>query len=274
MADGNLIIQSDVSPDFASILTPEALAFQVVEGDPPEGVQVLTVDFKGDGLLVGYPPGVEVPTWLQAPGSLTSSSRALIYVQVSAAGLARGSYATTLRLVTGKEDGSEFVVKDVPVTLQVRQGLVVGPEALDFTALEGFAPAAQALTLGSDLATERWSVAARGPAGQPADWVVLPVAGGSLSAGAGQVQVGVAPRTAGDHLATLVVRDEAGSVRAEVPLRYHVDALVAAGNEQLDELRTTLPDRMAELVDRMMSEAEAIITDRLAGMVAAAESVR
>ncbi|MBK9518057.1 MAG: IPT/TIG domain-containing protein [Anaeromyxobacter sp.] len=208
--------------------TPEALAFQVVEGDPPEGVQVLTVDFKGDGLLVGYPPGVEVPTWLQAPGSLTSSSRALIYVQVSAAGLARGSYATTLRLVTGKEDGSEFVVKDVPVTLQVRQGLVVGPEALDFTALEGFAPAAQALTLGSDLATERWSVAARGPAGQPADWVVLPVAGGSLSAGAGQVQVGVAPRTAGDHLATLVVRDEAGSVRAEVPLRYHVDALVAA----------------------------------------------
>ena len=31
---------------------------------------------------------------------------------------------------------------------------------------------------------------------------------------------------------------------------------------------------VAELIDRMMSEAEAIITDRLAGMVAAAESVR
>ncbi|MEH6382807.1 MAG: nitronate monooxygenase, partial [Dietzia cercidiphylli] len=30
----------------------------------------------------------------------------------------------------------------------------------------------------------------------------------------------------------------------------------------------------AELVDRMMAEAESIITDRLAGMVAAAETVR
>jgi uncharacterized protein YidB (DUF937 family) len=29
-----------------------------------------------------------------------------------------------------------------------------------------------------------------------------------------------------------------------------IDALVAAGNEQLDELRAALPDRMAELVDR------------------------
>ena len=33
-----------------------------------------------------------------------------------------------------------------------------------------------------------------------------------------------------------------------------IDALVAAGNEQLDELRTTLPDRMAELVDRTLPE--------------------
>ncbi len=33
-----------------------------------------------------------------------------------------------------------------------------------------------------------------------------------------------------------------------------IDALVAAGNEQLDELRTSLPDRMAELVDRTLPE--------------------
>lgn len=33
-----------------------------------------------------------------------------------------------------------------------------------------------------------------------------------------------------------------------------IDALVAAGNEQLDELRATLPERMAELVDRTLPE--------------------
>lgn len=33
-----------------------------------------------------------------------------------------------------------------------------------------------------------------------------------------------------------------------------IDALVAAGNAQLDELRSTLPDRMAELVDRALPE--------------------
>lgn len=33
-----------------------------------------------------------------------------------------------------------------------------------------------------------------------------------------------------------------------------IDALVAAGKEQLDELRATLPDRMAELVDRTLPE--------------------
>lgn len=33
-----------------------------------------------------------------------------------------------------------------------------------------------------------------------------------------------------------------------------IDALVAAGNEQLDELRASLPERMAELVDRTLPE--------------------
>lgn len=33
-----------------------------------------------------------------------------------------------------------------------------------------------------------------------------------------------------------------------------IDALVAAGNEQLDELRSTLPERMAELVDKNLPD--------------------
>lgn len=81
--------------------------------------KVITATYKGDGLVVGYPPGVTVPTWLtiQSSGnSVTLTPNAYEFI---------GSRQTTLRFATGQADGSSVVYKDVNITLNIEDTLAL-----------------------------------------------------------------------------------------------------------------------------------------------------
>ena len=205
-----------------------ALSFVALAGDALPAAQRLTVDFKRDQLVFGYPPGTPEPAWLGVSGALVAQHRAEVTVRPATTALAAGTYTTTLRLVTTSQSGSGPVSRDVAITYTVRQGLTAGPSSLAFTAVEGAIPAPQALSLSSDLATEAWTLSARLSDGRPADWVTLPSASGLLTEGAAHPSVGVAALRAGEHEAILEVRDGAARLRASIPVSYRVDSLAVA----------------------------------------------
>lgn len=96
-------------------VSPTALVFSAQRNGAVPASKTLDVMFAGDGLVVGYPPGVTAPSWLSVVVVSSTSSSAVLSVRVNTTALASGMYQTTLRLVTGRQDGSAVFYKDVPV---------------------------------------------------------------------------------------------------------------------------------------------------------------
>lgn len=121
---------SAAPPAYSLTLSQNSLTFSVSRDDSSAPTQTITASFVGDGLLVGFPPGQTPPSWLSVTAPQTSST-GQITVVFSVGGwysLAPGSYTTTVRLVTGKADGSVTVHKDVTVTLDIRDTLRVSEQ--------------------------------------------------------------------------------------------------------------------------------------------------
>ncbi|WP_242343806.1 BACON domain-containing protein [Anaeromyxobacter terrae] len=203
-------------------VAPTALAFAADQNATTPAAKTLTARFVGDGLVVGYPPGVSAPSWLSVSVATSTASSATLSVRVSTTSLAPGAYRTTVRLVTGKQDGSSVVWKDVPVEYVVSAGLQASATSLSFSAFDGVAPAAKTITLTSDVLPKAWTLAVESSGGAPSDWVVLPATSGTLASASADVQVEAAPRPPGTYHATLVVKDGAGASRARIYLTYQV----------------------------------------------------
>jgi hypothetical protein len=184
--------------------------------------QSLGVTFKGDGLIAGYPPGVTTPAWLTVDVATSTASSATLSVRVNTTSLSAGTYRTTLRLVTGKQDGSAVVYKDVAVQYTVTAGLQASATSLAFTAFDGVAPAQKALTLSSDVLPRNWTLAVEAVGSGATDWLVLSATSGTLATASTDVQVGAAARPPGSYSANLVLRDGAGTVRARISVSYQV----------------------------------------------------
>lgn len=101
-------------------LNKRTLTFRASEGAEP-AAQTIVARFRGDGIVVGYPVGVAEVSWLyiEISGNTDTTADVLIH----AYGITEaGTYTTTLRFVTGKEDGSEIQYVDLPVTYTVSEG--------------------------------------------------------------------------------------------------------------------------------------------------------
>ncbi|KMT66962.1 YncE family protein [Catenovulum maritimum] len=83
--------------------------------------KVINVNFKGDGVIVGYPPGEVEPHWLSV-NTINSTNNTASFRLISHNGAHPGTYTTNLRFLTGKQDGSVIKYKQVKVTLVVKQG--------------------------------------------------------------------------------------------------------------------------------------------------------
>lgn len=94
------------------------------------------VGYVGDGVLVGYAPGVTPASWLTFSGAVQSAgpnSQFDLPITLNPVSINEGFYKTTLRFVSGYADGRINGIVDVPIYLSVqtappvyRGDLVVG----------------------------------------------------------------------------------------------------------------------------------------------------
>jgi len=99
-------------------LSTSSVTFTAAFQSPPPPPQTIHVTYKGDGLIVGYAPGIAPPNWLAVADAGHTATTAEISLQVTDT-LTGGTRTTPLRFATGKADGSQIKFADVQVTWTV-----------------------------------------------------------------------------------------------------------------------------------------------------------
>jgi hypothetical protein len=79
----------------------------------------VTVGYTGDGVLVGYAPGVQPVSWLSFSGTIKSAGQFDLPISLIPGSLSEGLYKTTLRFVSGYTNGTINGIVDLPVYLDV-----------------------------------------------------------------------------------------------------------------------------------------------------------
>jgi hypothetical protein len=205
-------------------VSPASLTFQAEQDGPLPAAQNVVATFRGDGVIAGYPAGTEVPEWLALEAGPGSGASQTFVVRVVSTQLPLGEHATTVRIITGKVDGTQLVVRDVPIRC------VVGPPAdrtvtlsatsLSFSSHEGLAPAPQTFQVSSAFLPASFTAAVHWRNG-PVDWLPAP-APFRLAQGPGAVTVQPLGRPRGSYAADVVILDEMGRERARLPVSYEV----------------------------------------------------
>lgn len=228
-------------------LSTDRLTFVAEAQGSLPAAQAITAHFSGDGLVVGYPPGVDQASWLTVVRTDASASPVTFTVGVKTTSLPPGAYRTTLRFVTGKQDGSNLVFKDVAISYTVARGLQASVASLAFAAVDGQAPPEQALWLTSATPSAAWALSVEAGAGGAADWLSLSATSGTLAGVAIELRVGAAARPPGSYSATLVVRGEGGTARARIPVSYQVTpAFTLSGTAAFSVTAGTTPAGLAQ----------------------------
>lgn len=89
----------------------------------------VTVNYQGEGVLVGMPKGVnDVPPWLGVQELSINASQAVFRIYLSG-NVEAGAYNSVLRFVTAYSNGS-IAYKDVPITFTIKEPII-------FTAVSG-----------------------------------------------------------------------------------------------------------------------------------------
>ncbi len=132
-------------------INPASLTFQAVQGDAAPPGRSVEVSFVGDGVLVGYPPNVEQPNWLDVATTNQSAGHGTFLITVSPPNFSPQTLTTTLRFVTGHTDGSDIRYVDMQVLYQIgADPLMISaqPGQLAFSAAANDStPTAQSITL-------------------------------------------------------------------------------------------------------------------------------
>ena len=187
---------------YSVTLSPSSAVFQAERNGALPELQTITADFNGDGIIVGYPPDVSLPTWLEIV-NLTGNSRPLkVRLSVNTTNLNAGTYSTILRFLTGNLAGTEGNYADLPVTYTVTDSLSTGTTQLDFAAVIGglSAPATQTLNMSSN---KPWTATV------DANWLSISKESGTGSA-AINVDANSAGLSIGNYTGHITVTDSGG----------------------------------------------------------------
>lgn len=170
--------------------------------------QDATLTFTGDGVIVGFAPGVSVPSWLQIiDNGLVAANQASFSLSVDAGGLAEGTYQTSVRFLTGKippggalEDATGISYVDIPVKLKVvKLGISSG---INTTSIRGSGNLTGALGI---TASSGWTATADQP------WLLL-----ASNSGSGNTNLAYTAETAslgtGSHTATVTLTHTASGL--------------------------------------------------------------
>jgi Viral BACON domain len=204
----------------------------VREGSLPSTVQQVLVTVEGSqvaAMAYGYPPGMNIPAWLQVSAGQSSAGMTLS-LSSTAGGVAIGTYDTTVRIGSFDRNDDLIGFRDVAVSLVVQEATLVDAPALNFSYILGAAvPAGK--TIGLTMPAARsWNAAATQP------WVTLSPASG---VGSASVSVGVDPTglAAGVHNGNVTVTAGAGTTTRPVSLTVQLPVIeVQPAGVQLSEL--------------------------------------
>jgi hypothetical protein len=119
-------------------VAPASVSFTGVEGAAPPAPVTVKVTFSGDGVVVGYAPGVTPASWLQVTQQGVSGNTVDFQLAVTP-GLV-GTVSTSLRFATGTVSGTNVRTFDLPVAYTVTPSdlaISVAPASLRFAAVSG-----------------------------------------------------------------------------------------------------------------------------------------
>lgn len=201
-------------PRYSVNVSPAAVRFEAERNAPLLPSQQLTVSFVGDGVVVGYAPGVTPASWLRVNAPSNATSPVAVSLSVNSTGMAPGTYTANLRFASGKADGSSVVTQDVPVTYVLTDPIRLSPTSLQFDATEGQAPTRPVTLSGSNL---RWT------AGGSQPWLTVSQASGSFATTL-QVTANAATLRAGSYTANLTATDLNTNITRTVPVSFEVSA--------------------------------------------------
>ena len=208
---------------------PKSLTFLAKRDGAVPSPQTVKATFKGHAVLVGVPPGAQVPPWLDITHASSDKDGAFFRFSIKTTSLSEGTYPVTIRFVTGTEEGSDLKSEDVSVTYTVQppdtsSSLRVSPTSLDFTSLSGqaTAPSAKTVTIsGSASQPVGFTVTATSTSG-PTDWLSFQTSGTTSAT------MSVGPHSAalppGTYSATLVFTSADGKNSAQLLVSYRVSA--------------------------------------------------
>jgi len=183
-------------------VSPTSLSFTQQQGASPQA-RITTVHYKGDGVIVGYAPGVTPPSWVQVAQSGNATADTVDFnVTAGTPSLAAGSYSTSLRYVSGHADGTDIVYQDVPISLTVLPPFGLSNYSLQFDAVQGSA-APQSQTVQVFKNDANWSAVV------DQSWVHAAL---QANSGGGSIAVSVDPSNLapGSYTAHLSVSDRDG----------------------------------------------------------------
>lgn len=213
------------------------------------------VTFNGDGLVVGYPPNVTPANWLDI--QVLSNTNSTAKVRLSLIGYSQtGKFSTTVRFVTGKQDGSNLTYVDLPVSAEVVQQFDVTAPALDFVQIIGD-EANTSPKAGYNFAIQgprsTWSVSSN------VDWLTFSKTSGS---GADQVKLTVT-KNAGTGNAIITFSDSQSNRSKQFNVRVERKQNALTITPQTLELSVGTSTTLAELTKTLT------ITDTVNSTVAA-----
>src|SRR5262245_18459779 len=87
-------------------VSPTSLTFSALEGADNPASQTVHVNYSGDGVIVGYAPGVPQPAWLNVVRLGSASTTSVEFTLSASDTQTTGTRTVNVRFVTGKEDGS------------------------------------------------------------------------------------------------------------------------------------------------------------------------
>lgn len=237
-------------------LSTYSISFDYALNTSVPAAQVMTASFNGDGLVIGIPPGVPNPDWLNVvlvdPADNTSPVDVRLSVNTAFL-ITTGTRQITVRFATGNASGSEVAYKDLSVTCTVIERIELDATQLDFIHTNGAAnPGTQAVqVLGNSL---DWSAA------ESESWVSLDTTSGTtpsvinIGVDAGGLAVGI-------HSATATVTNT--STHADETLQVNVTVephkLFVGDNGVALSSFPTAPSVLSH--DVMVSENAGVATD-------------
>jgi IPT/TIG domain/Viral BACON domain len=129
--------------------SPGSVSFAAAEGGAGPAAAPVRINFVGDGVIVGYAPGVPAPSWLTVTTQTSTATTADFLLSVVPIATP-STLSTTVRFVTGRADGSDVKFIELPVTYTVSASdlsLTAAPATLTFSATtQGVLPAPKSVT--------------------------------------------------------------------------------------------------------------------------------